>query len=112
MPVVIDLDAPATREAVRKLVRDRIFETGFDANYDPDHLKVVEAYMLHHALENEERLRSEYPVDDDDMYSVEAVLTSGFDFKTGLEVGLALARGDRKAFPSALKKALKKLGDS
>ena len=111
MPVVIDLDAPATRESVRKLVRDRIFETDFDPKYDPEHLKLVHAYMLHHVFENEERLRSEYPVDVGDMYSVEAVLTSGFDFKVGLEAGLCLARGDRKAFPSALKRALKQLKD-
>jgi len=111
MPVSINLDKLATRESVKELVRSEIFEVGLCPDYNPDHLRLVEAICLHYAMENEQMAGDPIAGDPDNQYSLGFVLDTGLTFRMGLEVGISLARGDRKAFPSALKRALKQLKD-
>lgn len=112
MPIFTNLDKPANRESVRRLVREEIFEVDLNPDYDREHLRIVEAYCLQYCLENDEMEGDPIAGFEGNKFTVGYVLESGLNFKIGLEVGVALARGDRKAFPSALKKALKQLGDS
>ena len=104
------LELPATRDLVKRLVEDEIFEIGLDPNYDREQFRLTHAYLLHFALENEERQGDPFlkAVGADEVaYRMGDVLDAGLSFNEGLRIGTLVAIGDYEKFPKYLKKCLR-----
>jgi len=104
-------ERPATCELVEIAVRDSIFECDIDSDYNAEHLRIVHAYCLQLAVENEDRVGDPLCVatDSEVAYYMSDILEMGISFRQGLEVGFSIASGDYDALPTVLKNCLEKV---
>jgi len=92
-------------------VRDSIFECDIDSDYNAEHLRIVHAYCLQLAVENEDRVGDPLCVatDSEVAYYMSDILEMGISFRQGLEAGFSIASGDYDALPTVLKNCLEKV---